>query len=251
MHKKKVNFGFREVESDKKSSLVGEVFKNVASRYDIMNDLMSLGMHRLWKQYFVNLYKPHEGCRILDVAGGTGDIAFRFHEIMRAKDIDGEITITDINPAMLEEGKKRTIDRGILDKIKWQEADGENLPFKDNSFDCYTVAFGIRNFTNIEKGLAEAYRVLKPGGKFMCMEFTPVDAPGIKEIYDAYSFNIIPWVGDKVTGNREAYQYLVESIRKFPDKKTFAAMIKECGFQEVKIRTLAAGVVAIHTAWKI
>jgi demethylmenaquinone methyltransferase / 2-methoxy-6-polyprenyl-1,4-benzoquinol methylase len=243
----KANFGFKEVEADQKQDLVGEVFSSVAKRYDLMNDLMSFGLHRVWKNIFVNQINPGNDAKFLDVAGGTGDIAFRIYEKFLNK--NPQIIVTDINKEMLEEGRKRALNKNI--KINFEQHNGEKLGFLDNKFDFYTIAFGIRNFTNIDKALSEAYRVLKPGGKFLCMEFSPLEENNLGKMYDFYSFNIIPKIGDLVTKNREAYQYLVESIRRFPDKEKFTEMIRNTGFEQVKFQSLNLGVVAIHTGWKI
>lgn len=248
MPNKKVNFGFAEVDEGEKEKLIGSVFSRVASRYDLMNDLMSFYAHRLWKDKVAEKIKPKNNLKILDVAGGTGDMAFRFYE--NTKDKNPAITILDINEKMLEEGKKRSIDKGLINKFEWVNASGESLPFNENEFDYYNVSFGIRNFTNIQKGLEEAYRTLNFGGQFICLEFTPVENI-FKKIYDFYSFNIIPNVGELVTGDKASYQYLVESIRKFPDADKFKEMIELAGFKKVKYEKLAFGAVAIHTGWKI
>lgn len=240
------HFGFKNVPEDEKSTLVKGVFDSVASRYDVMNDLMSGGLHRLWKNDMVTWLAPQNGMKILDVAGGTGDIAFR----MRAR-ADCHVTVTDINQQMLDEGYNRSLNRNMLSGLEWVCADAESLPFSDNSYDAYTIAFGIRNVTHIDKALTEAYRVLKPGGRFLCMEFSRVPNDMLRKIYDAYSFAVIPTVGSLVTGNKEAYSYLVESIRKFPDQEAFATMIKAAGFGNVQYRNLTQGVVAIHSARKL
>lgn len=243
---KTTHFGFKNVPEDEKSGMVRGVFDSVASRYDIMNDLMSGGLHRLWKREMVSWLSPQNGMKILDVAGGTGDIAFRMRE--RA---DCHVTVLDINQQMLDEGYSRSLNRNMLSGLEWVCADAESLPFPDNSFDAYTIAFGIRNVTHIDKAIAEAHRVLKPGGRFLCMEFSRVPNDMLRKFYDAYSFAIIPTVGGMVTGNKEAYSYLVESIRKFPDQETFLGMIKTAGFGNAQYRNLTQGVVAIHSARKL
>ena len=247
----KTSFGFKEVRKDHKESLVREVFSSVAGKYDLMNDLMSGGLHRLWKNHVINMISPFEGAKLLDVAGGTGDIAFRFLKDAEKKGIEVEATISDINPQMLEKGRERAINTNILSGLKWQEADAENLPFEDKTFDYYTIAFGIRNVTNIDKALAEAYRVLKFGGRLVCLEFSHVENPVLAKIYDAYSFNVIPKIGNIITGDKDSYRYLVESIRKFPRKEEFARMLKEAGFARVTVETMTGGIVAIHSGWRL
>ncbi|CAN1168327.1 2-methoxy-6-polyprenyl-1,4-benzoquinol methylase, mitochondrial [Linum perenne] len=213
-----------------------------------MNDLMSGGLHRLWKERLVSKLNPFPGMKHLDVAGGTGDVAFR---ILEAVNSETEIYVCDINANMLNVGKKRAIERGEMKSLVWVEGDAEALNFPDNSMDGYTIAFGIRNVTHIEKALAEAHRVLKRGGRFLCLELSHVDVPLLKEMYDYYSFSIIPAVGELVAGDRESYQYLVESIRRFPPQEKFAEMIGEAGFQMVEYENLVAGVVAIHSGLKL
>lgn len=240
------HFGFQTIDEREKESRVRGVFDSVASRYDIMNDMMSAGLHRLWKREMVAALAPRAGQHILDVAGGTGDIAFR---IMKAA--EAHVTVCDINESMLNEGKNRAIDMNKRAGLEWIVGNAESLPFPDNHFDAYTIAFGIRNVTHIHKALAEAYRVLKIGGKFVCLEFSPVDHDFFSKIYDAYSFNIIPWMGEKITNDRASYQYLVESIRQFPSKKIFAEMIRTAGFGNVTIKSMTGGIVAMHTGRKL
>jgi len=240
------HFGFKSVDEDEKSSMVRGVFDSVARRYDLMNDLMSAGMHSLWKHEMVSMLNPKSDMHILDVAGGTGDIAFR----MRSK-ADCKVTILDINQKMLDEGYNRALNKNLLNGFEWVCADAENLPFEDNYFDAYTIAFGIRNVTHIDKALSEARRVLKPGGRFLCLEFSQIPNDMLQKLYDGYSFNVIPKVGKWVTGDAAAYTYLVESIRKFPNQEKFAAMIKTAGFGNVSFRNLTQGVVAIHSARKL
>lgn len=243
---KTTHFGFRDVPESQKASMVREVFDTVASKYDVMNDLMSGGIHRLWKDTFINELKPRAGMKLLDVAGGTGDIAFRF-----LKNGGGSVTVCDINYEMLHVGRDRAIDHGILNNINWTVGDAQCLPLPDNSVDAYTIAFGIRNVTRIDEALSEAFRVLRPGGKFQCLEFSKVVVPGFDKLYDIYSFKLLPEIGRFVAGNREAYQYLTESIRKFPDQETFASMIRTAGFERVKYRNLSGGIAAIHSGWRI
>ncbi|HEY1097059.1 MAG TPA: class I SAM-dependent methyltransferase, partial [Alphaproteobacteria bacterium] len=214
-------FGFEEVSSaEAKMGRVRSVFESVAGNYDIMNDLMSGGMHRLWKRRLIRLIRPRPGMECLDVAGGTGDIAFLLHDATKDKNGNSKITVSDINPAMLEVGQQRAIDRGLMNKLQWVEGNAEQLPFADNAFDLYTIAFGLRNVSRIDKALADAYRILKPGGRFFCLEFSKPVTSLFRKAYDLYSFNVIPFLGEKVANDRESYQYLVESIRQFPDQKT-------------------------------
>ena len=239
-----VSFGYAEVSPEEKTSRVGEVFRNVASRYDIMNDAMSGGMHRLWKDRFVRRVKPRAGEQIVDLAGGTGDIAFR---LARS---GAEVTIADINPAMLEVGKERAEKRGITG-LHWSEENAEKLSFADRSFDAYTIAFGIRNVTDIPAALREAHRVLKRGGRFFCLEFSTTLWPGFSTVYDAYSHKVVPKIGKLVARDEEAYRYLVESIRRFPPMPEFAKMITAAGFSRVSVRPILGGLVAIHSGWKV
>ncbi len=248
------SFGFREVPEDRKQSMVGEVFTSVASRYDLMNDLMSGGVHRLWKDAFVSWLNPQPGMRVVDVAGGTGDIAKRIVAHMRKKtDAEtnmGEVVICDINPAMLEAGRKRS-DLEQEGAIRWACGNAEALPLPDASMDGYTIAFGIRNVTHIDRALAEARRVLKPGGRFLCLEFSRVEAPILDTLYDKYSFSILPRLGQMVAGDGEAYRYLAESIRKFPPQAQFARLIEQAGLGQVKFRNLMGGIAAMHSGWRL
>ena len=239
-----VSFGYAEVPAQEKTKLVGDVFARVAQRYDIMNDAMSGGMHRLWKDQFVRRVKPRQGERILDMAGGTGDIAFRL-----AKH-GADVTVADINPAMLGVGVERAKKKGI-EGLLWAEENAETLSFSDKSFDAYTIAFGIRNVTDIPKALREAHRVLKRGGRFYCLEFSTTTWPGFKELYDAYSHRLVPKVGKLIAQDEESYRYLIESIRRFPDMPTFKAMIEQAGFVNAKVEPILGGLVAIHSGWKI
>lgn len=241
------HFGNREVPEDEKAGLVHGVFSSVASRYDIMNDLMSVGIHRLWKDAMMDWLAPRAGQRLLDVAGGTGDVSFRF--LGRAP--GASAVVCDMTEAMLVEGRKRAEAGALSDRLDWVVGDAMALPFASNSFDVYTISFGIRNVTRIQDALSEAYRVLRPGGRLMVLEFSQIPVSGLQWLYDRYSFNVIPAMGQMVTGDRDSYQYLVESIRKFPDQETFASMIRKAGFQQVSYRNLSLGIAALHSGWKI
>ena len=259
-----IDFGFQNVARDEKQNLVRQVFSSVAPSYDVMNDLMSGGLHRLWKDRLVEMLAPFPGAKHVDVAGGTGDVAFRVlraiqaAEGLRSTPVDstvegrGHVTVFDINPEMLEEGKKKAQNAPDLDldRLTFVEGSAEDLPFEDDAFDSYTIAFGIRNVTNRQAALAEAYRVLKPGGRFMCLEFSKVTVPGLQQVYDEYSFRVIPEVGKLVAGDADSYRYLVESIRMFPDQETFKTMIEDAQFQMVRYENLTAGVVAVHSGIK-
>ncbi len=247
--KRTVSFGFREVAEEEKSRLVGRVFSNVARRYDVMNDLMSFGVHRIWKQAMMDWLAPAPGTALLDVAGGTGDIAFRFLERLGGK--PGSAVVCDINPEMLAVGRERAAEKGVAGRVTFTAGDAERLPLPDAAFDAYTIAFGIRNVTHIDRALAEAFRVLKKGGRFLCLEFSKVENAVLESLYDAWSFNAIPAIGEAVANDRASYQYLVESIRRFPPQKKFAAMIAEAGFEQVKWRDLSGGIVAMHSGWKL
>ena len=241
------HFGFRTVAEGEKAGLVHGVFTRVASRYDVMNDLMSGGVHRLWKNAMMDWLAPRPGQRLLDVAGGTGDISFRF--LSRARDT--EAVVLDMTESMLVEGRKRAEAASLSDRLDWVTGDAMALPLKDASFDVYTISFGIRNVTRIQDALSEAYRVLKPGGRLMVLEFSQIPNEGLQWLYDRYSFNVIPVMGQIVANDRDSYQYLVESIRKFPDQETFAGMIRDAGFEHVKYRNLSMGIAALHSGWKL
>ena len=241
---KTVSFGYEQIAESEKTARVGDVFTSVAQNYDRMNDAMSAGMHRLWKDRFVNRVKPRAGEYILDMAGGTGDIAFRMAPS------DAAITVADINPDMLAVGIDRAADRGI-NGLVWTEANAETLQFPDKSFDAYTIAFGIRNVTDIPKALREAHRVLKRGGRFFCLEFSTTVWPGFGDIYDAYSHRVVPKIGQMIAGDEDSYRYLIESIRRFPDMPTFEGMIADAGFVQTKVEPMLGGLVAIHSGWKI
>jgi len=238
-----VSFGYEEVSPAEKTERVGSVFSSVARKYDVMNDAMSGGMHRLWKDRFVKRVKPRPGETILDMAGGTGDIAFR----MAAR--GARVTVSDINQDMLDVGVERAMERGI-DGLVWSRQNAETLSFGDRFFDAYTIAFGIRNVTHIDRALAEAHRVLKYGGRFFCLEFSTVEWPGFKDVYDAYSHHLVPRLGQMIAGDAESYRYLVESIRKFPPMPEFERMIREAGFVRTKVEPIMGGLVAIHSGWK-
>jgi demethylmenaquinone methyltransferase/2-methoxy-6-polyprenyl-1,4-benzoquinol methylase len=245
------HFGFRDVSLGDKQTLVNDVFHSVASRYDLMNDLMSAGLHRVWKDVMINALNPPCGdtpFTLLDVAGGTGDIAFRAAE---AAGGGFRATVCDINSDMLSVGRARAIARHLDDRVSFVEGNAEALAFPDRHFDAYTIAFGIRNVPRIDLALNEAYRVLRPGGRFLCLEFSTVDVPGLDRIYDLFSFKVIPPLGGVVTGDAESYRYLVESIRKFPKPYAFAEMIRAAGFSRVNWQSLSGGIVALHSGWRL
>lgn len=239
-----VSFGYEEVAPDEKTRRVGGVFSNVAAKYDIMNDAMSGGMHRLWKNRFVRRVKPRQSEAFLDMAGGTGDIAFRLHRH------GADVTVADINAEMLEIGMERAAKKQI-EGLVWAQENAETLSFADSGFDAYTIAFGIRNVTDINAALREAHRVLRRGGRFFCLEFSTTLWPGFAEIYDAYSHKVVPKIGKAVAGDEESYRYLIESIRRFPDMPTFKAMIEDAGFVQVKAEPMLGGLVAIHSGYRI
>ena len=244
------SYGYQSVGEGEKQDRVNSVFHRVAKRYDAMNDIMSGGMHRLWKDAMVAALNPprREGWSVLDVAGGTGDIAFR---IVEASDRMAHATVLDINGSMLEVGAERAGKRGLADRVDFVEANAEDLPFPDKRFDAYTIAFGIRNVPHIDVALAEAYRVLKRGGRFLCLEFSEVEMPLLEKAYEAWSFNAIPRFGKLVTGDDEPYRYLVESIRKFPRQADFARMIEQAGFDRVKWTNYSGGIATLHSGWKL
>ncbi|XP_072288527.1 2-methoxy-6-polyprenyl-1,4-benzoquinol methylase, mitochondrial [Eucyclogobius newberryi] len=279
---KSTHFGFDTVLEEEKAKKVYQVFENVAQKYDVMNDAMSLGIHRLWKDVLLHIMNPQPGARLLDVAGGTGDIAFRFleyvksqEEKMRRKEAsvlqtpswqdistnysdeqgtepqESKAVVCDINKEMLKVGKQKADGMGITSGLSWVVGDAEELPFGDDEFDIYTIAFGIRNVTHIEQALQEAHRVLKPGGRFMCLEFSKMSNPLLSKIYDAYSFQVIPVLGEVIAGDWKSYQYLVESIRKFPDQEEFKTMIDDAGFYCVRYHNLTGGIVALHSGFKL
>jgi len=245
--KKTTHFGFRTVEEDQKAGMVHGVFSSVASKYDVMNDVMSGGIHRLWKDAMMDWLAPRPGQRLLDVAGGTGDISFRF--LRRAP--GAHATVLDMTESMLVEGRKRAEADQMAESLDWVVGDAMALPFEANSFDVYTISFGIRNVTRIEDALSEAFRVLRPGGRLMVLEFNQIPNELMQKVYDLYSFNIIPRMGKLIANDADSYQYLVESIRKFPDQDRFAGMIRDAGFENVNYRNLSMGIAALHSGWKI
>ena len=244
---KTTHFGFRDVPEAEKAGLVHEVFSSVASKYDVMNDLMSVGIHRIWKDAMMDWLAPRKGSRLLDVAGGTGDVAFRY--LGRAP--GASAVVCDMTENMLIAGRKRAEAGSMASQLDWVVGDAMALPFPSNSFDTYTISFGIRNVTRIQDALSEALRVLRPGGRLMVLEFSHIPNDMLQKLYDLYSFNIIPPMGQLVTGDRDSYQYLVESIRKFPDQESFAGMIRQAGFAQVSYRNLSLGIAALHSGWKI
>jgi demethylmenaquinone methyltransferase/2-methoxy-6-polyprenyl-1,4-benzoquinol methylase len=246
------SFGFREVPREDRQRLVNDVFAAVAERYDLMNDLMSGGLHRLWKDDFVSWLappkSPTQDFRLLDVAGGTGDVAIRVAEMTPPSTT---AVLCDISPEMLAVGRDKAVARGLAHRLDFVVGNAESLPFPDRSFDAYTIAFGIRNVTNIDRALSEAYRVLRLGGRFLCLEFSQVDVPLLDRLYDFHSFQVIPRLGAVTAGAAEPYRYLVESIRKFPDQEAFASLIRDAGFARVSYRNLTGGIAAMHSGWRI
>ena len=242
------NFGFKRVSKEDKPKLVNKVFDSVAFRYDLMNDLMSVGLHRLWKDSFIDWLAPRKNTHLLDVAGGTGDIAFRF---IKRTNNEATVTILDRNENMLKEGKRRSIARPEQKELEWVCGDAMKLPFENGTFDYYTISFGIRNVLDLKQCLSEAFRVLKPGGRIMILEFSKIENQTLNKIYDAFSFNIVPRLGKIIANDSESYQYLIESIRKFPSQEELASLVAEAGFRQVKYRNLTQGVVAMHSGWKV
>ncbi len=244
---KQTHFGYRDVDEDDKAGLVASVFSSVASKYDIMNDLMSFGNHRWWKRFAVSHSGLGLGDQVLDVAAGSGDLSRHF-----AKQVGptGRVVMTDINPEMLDQGKRRMVDAGFIGNIEFSIEDAEALSFEDDQFDCVSISFGLRNVTHIDRALASMYRVLKPGGRLLILEFSQVKNPLLKQAYDTFSFNVIPKIGELVTQDRDSYQYLVESIRKHPDQKTLKSMMANAGFEDVRYHNLQGGIVALHVGFK-
>ncbi|MEP2782380.1 MAG: bifunctional demethylmenaquinone methyltransferase/2-methoxy-6-polyprenyl-1,4-benzoquinol methylase UbiE [Pseudoruegeria sp.] len=244
---KTTHFGFQTVNEADKASMVHGVFTNVASKYDVMNDAMSMGIHRVWKDAMMDWLAPRAGQKLLDVAGGTGDVSFRF--IKRAG--TAHATVCDMTESMLVAGAQRADADALAESLDWVVGDAMQLPFDDNTFDVYTISFGIRNVTRIPDALSEAYRVLKPGGRLMVLEFSQIPNDLMQKAYDLYSFNVIPVMGQIIANDRDSYQYLVESIRKFPDQDRFAELIRQAGFENVKYRNMTMGIAALHSGWKI
>jgi demethylmenaquinone methyltransferase/2-methoxy-6-polyprenyl-1,4-benzoquinol methylase len=247
MNEKTTHFGFQDVPESEKAGRVRGVFGSVASKYDVMNDAMSFGIHRIWKDAMMDWLAPRAGQRLLDVAGGTGDIAFRF--LRRAG--HGHATVLDLTEPMLVEGRKRAEAEALAGSLDWVVGDAMALPFPDNSFDVYTISFGIRNVTRPQEALNEAYRVLRPGGRLMVLEFSQIPNDLMQKVYDLYSFNIIPRLGQMIARDRDSYQYLVESIRRFPDQETFLGMVRAAGLENAKYRNLSMGIACLHSGWKI
>jgi demethylmenaquinone methyltransferase/2-methoxy-6-polyprenyl-1,4-benzoquinol methylase len=242
------HFGFRDVPVADKQKLVGQVFTSVARSYDLMNDLMSFGVHRLWKRHFVAVSGVRRGDRVLDLAGGTGDIAALLKPVVGD---EGEVVVGDINAAMLGVGRDRLTDRGLVAGLRWAQMNAEMLPFPDNSFDAVTIAFGLRNVTDKDKALADMHRILKPGGRALVLEFSKVSSPVLSRLYDVHSFQILPRLGRLFANDADSYQYLAESIRKHPDQETLKGMMLSAGFGHVEVRNLTGGIVAIHRAYKL
>ena len=241
-------FGFNRVSPEEKTAKVIDVFSSVADKYDLMNDLMSAGLHRLWKDHFVRKMRPRAGEKILDVAGGTGDITFRCAAATQGK---AALTVCDLNPDMMRVGRKKAVDTGWLNEIDWVAGNAEALPFAENTFDLACIAFGLRNVTHIDAALSEFYRVLVRGGRFYCLEFSPEVAPPLTKLYELYSFSILPWLGEKVAQDRASYQYLAESIRQFPPPALLAARMETAGFENVRHEKLMGGIAVIHSGWKL
>ena len=241
------HFGAQTVREEEKAGMVRSLFSDVANKYDIMNDVMSVGIHRIWKEAMMDWLAPRPGQRLLDVAGGTGDVSFKF--LKRAG--YGHATVCDLTEGMLVEGRKRAEAEKLADSLDWVVGDAMALPFDDNSFDVYTISFGIRNVTRPQEALNEAFRVLKPGGRLMVLEFSQLPNPMMQKAYDLYSFNVIPRMGQVIANDRDSYQYLVESIRNFPDQETFLGMVRAAGFEQAKYRNLSMGIACLHSGWKI
>lgn len=241
------HFGFQTVREEEKAGRVQGVFTSVASKYDVMNDAMSMGVHRIWKDAMMDWLAPRPGQKLLDVAGGTGDISFRF--LKRAG--HGHATVCDLTESMLVAGRQRAEASDMSESLEWVVGDAMKLPFENNTFDVYTISFGIRNVTRPQEALNEAFRVLKPGGRLMVLEFSQIPNDLMQKVYDAYSFNVIPKMGELIANDRDSYQYLVESIRKFPDQETFLGMVRKAGFENAKYRNLSMGIACLHSGWKI
>jgi demethylmenaquinone methyltransferase/2-methoxy-6-polyprenyl-1,4-benzoquinol methylase len=247
MTDKTTHFGAQTIPEDEKAGKVRNLFTDVANKYDVMNDVMSMGIHRIWKEAMMDWLAPRPGQKLLDVAGGTGDVSFKF--LKRAG--HGHATVCDLTEGMLIEGRKRAEAEAMQDSLDWVVGDAMDLPFENNTFDVYTISFGIRNVTRPQEALNEAYRVLKPGGRLMVLEFSQLPNPAMQKAYDLYSFNVIPRMGQLIANDRDSYQYLVESIRNFPDQETFLGMVRAAGFEQAKYRNLTMGIAALHSGWKI
>ncbi len=247
MTDKTTHFGAQTVREEEKAGMVRSLFSDVANKYDIMNDVMSVGIHRIWKEAMMDWLAPRAGQKLLDVAGGTGDVSFKF--LKRAG--HGHATVCDLTEGMLIEGRKRAEADAMADSLDWVVGDAMALPFEDNTFDVYTISFGIRNVTRPQEALNEAYRVLRPGGRLMVLEFSQLPNPMMQKAYDLYSFNVIPRMGQLIANDRDSYQYLVESIRNFPDQDTFLGMVRAAGFEQAKYRNLTMGIAALHSGWKL
>ncbi|GLQ28408.1 ubiquinone/menaquinone biosynthesis C-methyltransferase UbiE [Sulfitobacter pacificus] len=247
MNDKTTHFGSQTVPEDDKAGMVRSLFSDVANKYDIMNDVMSVGIHRIWKEAMMDWLAPRAGQKLLDVAGGTGDVSFKFLKRAGA----GHATVCDLTEGMLVEGRKRAEAAAMADSLDWVVGDAMALPFEDNTFDVYTISFGIRNVTRPQEALNEAYRVLRPGGRLMVLEFSQLPNPMMQKAYDLYSFNVIPRMGQVIANDRDSYQYLVESIRNFPDQETFLGMVRAAGFEQAKYRNLTMGIAALHSGWKL
>ena len=244
---KSTHFGYQQVAVEEKQGKVADVFHSVAAKYDVMNDFMSFGIHRIWKRNTIHLSGVRKGQRVLDIAGGTGDLTAKFSDIVGET---GEVVLADINSSMLAMGRSRLIDKGISGNVSYVQANAECLPFAENHFDCITIAFGLRNVTNIESALQSMYRTLKPGGRLLVLEFSKPVAPGLKPLYDVYSFKVLPLLGELVANDRASYQYLAESIRMHPDQKTLKGMMEAAGFEKCEYFNLSGGIVAIHRGFK-
>lgn len=244
---KSTHFGYQQVPVKEKQGKVADVFHSVASKYDVMNDLMSLGIHRLWKRHTIALSGVKKGQRVLDIAGGTGDLTAKFSDIVGDK---GQVVLADINSSMLTMGRSRLVDKGISGNVEYVQANAENLPFPDNYFDCITIAFGLRNVTNIDAALRSMHRTLKPGGRLLILEFSKPVAPGLKPVYDLYSFKVLPLLGEVIANDRASYQYLAESIRMHPDQQTLLDMMKDAGLERCEFFNMTGGIVALHRGFK-
>ncbi len=245
---KTTHFGYKQVPVEEKARKVADVFHSVAAKYDLMNDLMSMGIHRLWKRFTIEMSGVRRGQRVLDIAGGTGDLTAQFARMVGP---EGEVVLADINSSMLGVGRSRLVDRGVVGNVEYVQANAEALPFEENHFDCITIAFGLRNVTHKEKAIASMHRVLKPGGRLLVLEFSKPRVPGLSPIYDAYSFSVLPAMGKLVTGDAESYRYLAESIRMHPDQETLKGMMEEAGFARCDYHNLTGGIVALHRGFKL